>query len=71
MSRMTALRKNVDPDTLNMILFLKASREFQPKAAIMQKIINDLKEKNLDVANEVGYKVADAEDDEDDEDDEY
>ncbi len=68
---MTALRKKMDPDTLNMILFLKANRELWPNAAIIQMIINDLKEKNLYVANEVGEKVADDENDEYDDDDEY
>ncbi len=61
----------MDPDTLNMILFLNANRELWPKAAIIQKILNDLKEKNLDVTNELGDKVADVEDDENDENDEY
>ena len=68
---MTALRKKMDPDTFNMILFLKPNRELWPNAGIIQKIINDLKEKNLDVANEVGEKVADDENDDDDDDDEY
>ncbi len=42
---MTALRKKMDPDTLNMILFLKANRELWSIAAIIQKIFNDLKKR--------------------------
>ena len=38
---MTPLRRKMDPDFLNMLLFLKANRKLWPNAGIIQKILND------------------------------
>ena len=40
---MSATRKNMSPDSLNMLLFLKANRHLWPKPSIIQKILNDRK----------------------------
>ena len=37
---MTALRRKMDPSSLNMLLFLKANRKLWPNASIVQKILN-------------------------------
>ena len=37
---MTALRRKMDPDSLNMFLFLRANRKLWPNAGIIQKILN-------------------------------
>ena len=37
----SATRKNMDPDSLNMLLFLKANRKLWPNPSIIQKILND------------------------------
>ena len=39
---MSATRKNMNPDSLNMLLFLKANRRLWPKPSMIQKILNDL-----------------------------
>ena len=38
---MTPLRRKMDPDSLNMLLFLKANRKLWSNAGIIQKILND------------------------------
>ena len=38
---MTPLRRKIDPDSLNMLLFLKANRKLWSNAGIIQKILND------------------------------
>ena len=40
---MSATRKNMNPDSLNMLLFLKANRRPWPKPSMIQKILNDRK----------------------------
>ena len=38
---MSPLRRKMDPDSLNMLLFLKANRKLWANARIIQKILND------------------------------
>ena len=40
---MSATRKNMNPDTLNMLLFLRANRHLWTNPSIIQKILNDRK----------------------------
>ena len=40
---MSATRKNMNPDSLNMLLFLRANRHLWPNPSIIQKILNDRK----------------------------
>ena len=39
---MTALRKKMDPDSLDMLMFLKANRELRPDARTMQHLLDSL-----------------------------
>ena len=39
---MTALRKKMDPDSLDMLMFLKANRELWPDARTMQHLLDSL-----------------------------
>ena len=39
---MTALRKKMDPDSLDMLMFLKANRELGPDARTMQHLLDSL-----------------------------
>ena len=41
---MTALRKKMDPDMLDTLIFLKANRDLWPDARVIQLMINKLSE---------------------------
>ena len=39
---MTALRKSMDPDSLDMLMFLKANKELWPDAKAAQRLLDSL-----------------------------
>ena len=45
---MTATRKKMNPDSLNMLLFLKANRKLWLNSTIIQKILNERKKEGFD-----------------------
>jgi hypothetical protein len=61
---MSALRKKMHPDSLNTLLFLKANRHLWSNASIIHKILNDMKNKNID-DNDIETDIAEDEDDSD------
>ena len=52
---MTALRKKMDPDSLDMLMFLKANKELWPDAKAVQRLLDSLTPDdwaNVDVGDE-------------------
>ena len=45
---MSETRKKMNPDSLNMLLFLKANRKLWLNTTVVQKILNERKKKGFD-----------------------
>ena len=64
----SATRKNMNPSSLNMLLFLKANRHLWPKPSTIQKILNERKVAGfVDDDDNNGEPEEDTEDDSDEE----
>ena len=64
---MSATRRNMNPDSLNMLLFLRANRHVWPNPSIIQKILHDRKVAGLVDDDNVDEAEDDTEDDSDEE----